>query len=118
MVGGDEFTVKTPVGPRRVVVGEGSVRAELGAVQVGGGTVEIAGDRGSPGGGGNPPGAAFVDACCAVPIAAAGPLVEFGPAFPGRTNAGFATVVGPDRIDPRGWGRGGGGTAAGGAGGG
>ena len=106
MVGGDEFTVKTPVGPRRVVVGEGSVRAELGAVQVGEDTVEIAGYRVIPVSVGNPHAVAFVDDCFAVPIAAAGPLVEFDPAFPGRTNAGFATVVGPDRIDLRVWERG------------
>ena len=102
----DDFIVTTPIGPRRVVVGAESVRAELGKVQVGDDSVEIAGYRAIPVSTGNPHAVVFVDDCYAVPIAAAGPLVETDPAFPGRANAGFATVITPGRIALRVWERG------------
>ncbi|MEK7252688.1 MAG: diaminopimelate epimerase [Actinomycetota bacterium] len=106
MVDTSEFTVKTPIGPRRVIVRDGSVRAELGPVQVGEGTVEIAGYRLTKVSVGNPHAVAFVPDCSAVPMAASGPLVESDPAFPGRINGGFATVTGKDRISLRVWERG------------
>lgn len=107
MVSADEFVVATPVGPRRVMVEDGdTVRAELGAVTVGVGVVEIAGYRAIPVRVGNPHAVVFVDDCYSVPIAAAGPLIETDPAFPGRANAGFATVLDSGRIALRVWERG------------
>jgi diaminopimelate epimerase len=106
LVAADEFVVTTPIGPRRVVVAEDTVRAELGAVRVDSGSVEIAGYRAIPVSVGNPHAVVFVDDCYAVPIAAAGPLVETDPAFPGRVNAGFATVIDSALIALRVWERG------------
>ena len=101
-----EFIVDTAVGPRRVTVGPEAVRAEMGPVQVGTGVVEIAGYRGTPVSVGNPHAVVLVDDCYAVPLAAAGPLFETDPAFPGGANAGFATVIDPQRIALRVWERG------------
>lgn len=106
LVAGPELTVNTPIGPRSVVVGEDSVRAQLGPVEAGGDPVELAGYRLDLVDVGNPHAVAFVSDCEAVPVAAAGPLVEGDPAFPGRTNVEFATVVSRNRIDLRVWERG------------
>jgi diaminopimelate epimerase len=106
MVDGDEFDVVTAAGTRRVVVGAGSVRAQLGPVVVDGRLLELAGYTVETASVGNPHAVAFVDDHRAVPVGSAGPLIETDPAFPGRTNVGFATIVSPDRIDLRVWERG------------
>lgn len=116
LVDGAEFTVETAVGPRRVEVKDVTVRAQLGPVAVTGNTVDLAGYRLDPMSVGNPHAVAFVDDCYAVPVAAAGPLVEGDAAFPERTNVEFATVVAPDRIHLRVWERGVGETLACGSG--
>ena len=46
---------------------------------------------------------AFVADCRAVPLDAAGPLIETDPAFPERTNVEFATIVDSGRMDLRVW---------------
>jgi len=101
-----EFVVDTAVGPRRVSVGPEAVRAEIGPVEVGTGVIEIAAYRGPPAPVGNPHAVIFVDDCYAVPLAAAGPLFETDPAFPGGVNAEFATVIDSKRIALRVWERG------------
>jgi diaminopimelate epimerase len=106
IVPGPEVTVDTPVGPRSTVVGEGTVRAQLGPVAVSGDPVELIGYRLERVDVGNPHAVAFVSDTGAVPVAAAGPLVEGDPAFADRTNVEFATVVALDRIDLRVWERG------------
>lgn len=107
------FSIQTTVGRRQVEVrGDGIVRAELGPVVVSGTIVELAGYRLTPVDVGNPHAVAFVDDCYAVPLAAAGPLVETDPAFPKHTNAEFATIIAPDRIALRVWERGAGETLA------
>jgi diaminopimelate epimerase len=116
LVDGPHFTVETAVGPREVVVGETTVRAQLGPVAVSGNTVDIAGYRLDPMSVGNPHAVAFVDDCYAVPVSAVGPLVEGDPAFPERTNVEFATVTAPDRLRLRVWERGVGETLACGSG--
>jgi diaminopimelate epimerase len=107
-----EFVVNTAVGPRRVTVAADSVRAEIGPVQVGAGGVEIAGYRATRVSVGNPHAVVLVEDCYAVPVAAAGPLFETDPAFPGGVNAEFATVIDFGRIALRGWERGAGETLA------
>jgi diaminopimelate epimerase len=107
-----EFVVTTPVGPRRVTVSDTAVRAEIGPVRVGDGRIEIAGYRATPVDVGNPHAVVLVDDCYAVPVAAAGPLFETDPAFPGGVNTGFATVIDPKRIALRVWERGAGETLA------
>jgi len=102
----DAFVVHTPIGPRRVEVGESTVRVELGSVVVAPGSVEIAGYRAVAVNVGNPHAVVFVDDCYSVPVSAVGPLIETDPAFPGRTNAGFATVVDPEHLALRVWERG------------
>lgn len=112
LVPGPEFVVQTAVGPRRVVVGAGSVRAEIGAVRVEDRVVEIAGYRLMPVNVGNPHAVALVNDCYSVPLSAAGPLIETDPAFPGGANAEFATVIDAKRIALRVWERGAGETLA------
>jgi diaminopimelate epimerase len=112
LVPGPDFTVDTAVGPRAVVVHDERVRAEIGPVRVAAGAVEVAGYRLTPVDVGNPHAVALVSDCYAVPIAAAGPLVETDPAFPGGANAGFATVIDRGRIALRVWERGAGETLA------
>ena len=109
---GPEFVIQTPVGPRHVVVGADSVRAEIGPVKVGGGRVEVAGYQLVPVDVGNPHAVALVKDCYSVPLSAAGPLVETDPAFPGGVNAEFATVIDTKRIALRVWERGAGETLA------
>jgi len=116
LVDGPDFVVETAVGPRRVEVREGTVRAQLGVVNEAGNTVDLAGYRLDPMSVGNPHAVAFVDDCYAVPLAAAGPLIEGDPAFPERTNVEFATVAGAGRILLRVWERGVGETLACGSG--
>jgi len=116
LVAGPEFTVETAVGPRHVVVSDLAVRAQLGPVSITGNTVDLAGYRLDPMSVGNPHAVAFVDDCYAVPVAAAGPLIEGDPAFPLRTNVEFATVTGPGRLALRVWERGVGETLACGSG--
>lgn len=115
MVAGPELTVNTPVGPRSVTVGA-TVRAQLGAVRSAGDPVEIGGYLLEPMDAGNPHAVTFVSDPRAVPVDAAGPLVEGDPAFPQRTNVEFATVVSPTQIDLRVWERGVGETLACGSG--
>lgn len=112
LVGGAEFTVETAVGPRAVVVHGDRVRAEIGPVRVGAGAVDVAGYQLVPVDVGNPHAVALVADCYAVPLAAAGPLVETDPAFPGGANAEFATVIDTRRIALRVWERGAGETLA------
>jgi diaminopimelate epimerase len=115
MVPGPELTVNTPVGPRSVTVGA-TVRAQLGPVRSAGDPVEIAGYLLEPMDAGNPHAVTFVSDPLAVPVDAAGPLVEVDPALPQRTNVEFATVVSPTQIDLRVWERGVGETLACGSG--
>lgn len=116
LVAVDDFVVETAVGPRRVTVSETKVRAQLGPVTVTGNTVDLAGYRLDPMSAGNPHAVAFVDDCYAVPLSAAGALIEGDPVFPERTNVEFATVTGFGRIDLRVWERGVGETLACGSG--
>jgi len=115
LVDGPEFTVQTPVGPRTVHVGA-TVRAQLGPVKAVGDPVEIAGYILEPFDAGNPHAVTFVSDPLAVPVAAAGSLIEGDPTFPDRTNVEFAMVVSPGRIDLRVWERGVGETLACGSG--
>ena len=115
LVDAAEFTVETPVGARSVQVGA-TVRAQLGPVSPSGDPVEIAGYVLEPFDAGNPHAVTFVSDPLAVPVEAAGALVEGDPAFPDRTNVEFATVVAPDRMDLRVWERGVGETLACGSG--
>ena len=61
---------------------------------------------------GNPHVVFFTHDLGAVPIAAAGPIVEHHPLFPEQVNVGFAQVLGRDRIALRVWERGAGLTKA------
>jgi diaminopimelate epimerase len=106
LVAGPEFEVSTEGGPRRVRVGPLAVRAELGPVQAGGDSVELAGYDLATVSVGNPHAVAFVDDCYAVPVQAVGPVVEGDPHYPSRTNVEFATVIATDRIALRVWERG------------
>jgi len=106
LVAESRFTVVSPVGPRRVEVGESEVRAELGHVDTGGDRVELAGYDLASVSVGNPHAVAFVQDCFAVPVEAVGPVVEGDSHFPERTNVEFATVIAPDRIALRVWERG------------
>ena len=93
--------------PAPRIVRDGSVRAELGPVQVGEGTVEIAGYRLTKVSVGNPHAVAFVPDCSAVPMAASGPPSSNPtPPFREGSTAAFATVTGKDRISLRVWERG------------
>ncbi len=116
LAAGPEFDVETPAGSRRVMVKDDVVRAELGPVARSGSVLELAGYQLNPVDAGNPHAVAFVDDCYAVPVAAAGPVIETDPAFPNRTNVEFATVVDPGRIGIRVWERGVGETLACGSG--
>jgi diaminopimelate epimerase len=106
LVAGPEFEVATEVGPRRVIVGPLTVRAELGPVRAGGDSVELAGYDLASVSVGNPHAVAFVDDCYAVPVQAVGPVVEGDSRYPGRTNVEFATVIAEDRMALRVWERG------------
>jgi diaminopimelate epimerase len=106
MVDGPEFTVDTPVGPRRVTVGEHAVRAELGRVTVEGRRLEVAGFDVEAASVGNPHAVVIVDHDEPVAVPEAGPKIETDPAFPERANVGFASVVATDRILLRVWERG------------
>ena len=112
LVDGTEFVVETAVGPRRVSVGEDSVRAQLGPAAPTGTDVEVAGYTLTPAAVGNPHAVAFVPDCGQITVAADGPAIETAPVFPEGTNVSFATVVSPDRIDLRVWERGAGETLA------
>jgi len=61
---------------------------------------------------GNPHAVRFVDDVAAAPVRTLGPRIEGHPDFPERANAGFAQVVGRDRIRLRVWERGAGETLA------
>ena len=115
LVDGASFTVETPIGARTVHVGD-TVRAQLGPVKASGDPVEVAGYVLEPFDAGNPHAVAFVSDPLAVPVDAAGPLIEGDPLFPDRTNVEFATVVSSSRIDLRVWERGVGETLACGSG--
>ena len=106
LVPGPEFEVSTEAGPRRVIVGPRAVRAELGPVEAGGDSVELAGYDLATVSVGNPHAVTFVEDCYAVPVQAVGPVVEGDPRYPGRTNVEFATVISTDRMALRVWERG------------
>ena len=106
LVPGPEFGVSTDAGRRRVIVGPLAVRAELGSVQAGGDSVELAGYDLATVSVGNPHAVTFVDDCYAVPVQAVGPVVEGDPRYPNRTNVEFATVISTDRMALRVWERG------------
>jgi diaminopimelate epimerase len=106
MVDGPGFTVQTPIGPRSVLVGSESVRAELGPVSVAENGPTIAGYDFALVSVGNPHAVAFVDDTYSVPIEVSGPLVETDPAFPRRTNVEFATIASTEEIHLRVWERG------------
>lgn len=61
---------------------------------------------------GNPHCVFFVDDAEAAPVVQVGPMIEYHPLFPQRTNVGFAQVKGRDRIRLRVWERGAGLTKA------
>ena len=61
---------------------------------------------------GNPHCVFFVDDAEAAPVTQVGPMIEYHPLFPQRTNVGFAQVKGRDRIRLRVWERGAGLTKA------
>jgi diaminopimelate epimerase len=100
------FSVLTPAGERSVEVGDDVVRVELGPVDADGSSVDIAGYELTRVGVGNPHAVTFVSDCYATPVSAVGPVVEGDPAFPGRTNVEFATVVSRNRLALRVWERG------------
>ncbi len=104
MVEGAEFTVETPVGPRRVIVGD-QVTVDLGRVTVTG-SVDIDGARYHEADVGNPHAVRIVDDPDLVPVAEVGSKVEHHPRFPAGVNVEFVTVAGPDRIRLRVWERG------------
>lgn len=115
MVSEDSFTVHTPVGPRRVEVGEDLVRVEIGPVAIGG-ELETEGMEFLTASVGNPHAVAFVTSVADAPVDEVGPRVEHHPAFPDRTNVEFVEVVPPDAIRLRVWERGVGETLACGSG--
>jgi diaminopimelate epimerase len=116
LVDAESFTVETAVGPRTVEVGPDRVRAELGPVEAAGRSTSLAGYDLASVSVGNPHAVAFVDDCHAVPVEAAGPMIEGDPSYPERTNVEFATVVTPARLALRVWERGVGETLACGSG--
>ncbi len=116
LVDDSSFEVATPSGPRRVVVSDESVRAELGEVSSHGELQHLAGYELASVAVGNPHVVAFVTDCGAVPVAEVGPVIELDPSYPDGANVGFATVLGPDRIALRVWERGAGETLACGSG--
>jgi diaminopimelate epimerase len=115
MVSEDTFIVHTPVGPRRVEVGEDLVRVEIGPVSIGG-ELETEGMRFRSASVGNPHAVAFVTSVADTPVGDTGPRVELHPAFPDRTNVEFVEVIAPDAIRLRVWERGAGETLACGSG--
>lgn len=61
---------------------------------------------------GNPHCVFFVQDALLAPVEAVGPMIEYHPLFPERTNVGFAEIVGRDHIRLRVWERGAGMTKA------
>lgn len=104
MVAGPDFTVDTPVGPRRVRVDE-EVTVDLGPVAVGG-IVTIDGADYHHTQVGNPHAVRLVDDPEGVAVDQVGSRVEHHPHFPEGVNVEFVTVEAPDRIRLRVWERG------------
>lgn len=110
---GSEFVVETPVGPRRVVVGE-EVTVELGQVQLLG-RASAGGRELSLASVGNPHAVTFVDDPGSVDVAGEGRLIASDPQFSDGTNVEFIRVD-DGRIRLRVWERGVGETPACGSG--
>ncbi len=103
MVTSREFTVVTPVGPRRVMVGEGDVTVDVGPSRVGE-AVEIDATTYHRADVGNPHAVALVDDPSRVRVAEVGPRVERR--FPGGVNVEFVAVQAPTALTLRVWERG------------
>lgn len=110
---GTDFTVETPVGPRRVVVAE-DVKVELGRVELGGESA-AAGRTLMLASVGNPHAVVFVDDPDHVDVSSEGPAIASDTQFPHGTNVEFV-VVDDDLIRLRVWERGVGETPACGSG--
>ena len=98
------FEVDTPVGMRRVTVGDDGIEADLGPVTVTGNTniedvryhlIDV----------GNPHAVSVVDEPADIDIATVGPRVETDPQFPSGTNVEFAAIT-ADSVTMRVWERG------------
>lgn len=107
---GSWFSIETPVGPRRVIVGD-EVTAEIGPVQQGP-PVRLHERTFVTASIGNPHAVTVVDDPEAVDVAAVGRRVGTDPHFPGGTNVEFVAADGPGRIRLRVWERGVGETSA------
>jgi diaminopimelate epimerase len=100
-----QFTVATPVGPRRVTVGGDTVEVELGPVALES-TVEIEGHSYRRVSVGNPHAVRMVDDPASVDVAAVGAQVERDPLFPDGTNVEFVAQESNGSIRLRVWERG------------
>lgn len=109
------FSVETPVGPRRAMVGDSEVTVEIGKVTIAG-TVTIDGRVYHEASVGNPHAVTLVDDPDRVAVGEVGPVVENDIAFPAGTNVEFVARVAPNRLRLRVWERGVGETLACGSG--
>ena len=104
LVTGDEFEVRTPIGMRRVRVGEETVSVDLGPVTLGA-QVEIEGRSYRCVDVGNPHAVTSADPD-RIDLERLGPRVERDPAFPQGTNVEFFERTAPGSFRMRVWERG------------
>lgn len=112
--------IETGAGVREIFLhlksgGVTAVTADMGVPEVGQTqdlTVPAGTYRVTPVSMGNPHAVTFVEDPDQLDLAEIGPQVERHPSFPNRTNAEFASVLGPDRLRMRVWERGSGETMA------
>jgi diaminopimelate epimerase len=115
LVDATEFEVVTPVGPRRVALGDDKVTVDLGPVEVGD-EVTIGGRAYTMASVGNPHLVAIGADPDHVDVVGIGESIQRHPRFPYGTNVEFVEVVAPDRLAVRVWERGVGETLACGSG--
>ncbi len=104
LVSSPEFIVETPIGSRRVRIGDGTVTVELGPVSLGG-TVVVDGIDYATVDVGNPHAVALSDPI-QVALDEVGPRVEHHSRFPDGTNVEFYLPTGSDSVTMRVWERG------------
>lgn len=106
LVSGREFVVETSVGERSVLVGDESVRAELGPIESATTDRRIDGHQIRTVDVGNPHAVIFVEDPSSVAVEEIGSALEVHPAFPEGTNVEFVTVHSRDMVEMRVWERG------------
>ena len=100
------FVVETAVGDRRVSVGDGTVRAELGPIESSDADREIDGHLVRTVDVGNPHAVLFVEDPSSTAVEEIGSALEVHHVFPDGTNVEFVRVHSPNTIEMRVWERG------------